>query len=169
MKNVFKAIWKGMCWVDTVFPCIGVGLMGIILFYQIIMRYLFNTPLSWSEELARYMYVWVCFIGLGYCVRHHTNIRMEALQKLLPASVRKGLNICLNFLTFGVFSLLLPYSIRFANAQFGKITPALGIPKGFVTISVPIGIVFLLINVIVDTVKLIQSPAEECVISGSQD
>ena len=169
MKKVFRCIWKVLCTIDTVMPCVGVAFMGVILMAQIIMRYVFNHPLSWSEELARYTYVWVCYIGLGYCVRHHTNIRMEAIQKIMPPVVRKWVNVLLNAIVFVMFGMLLPYSWDYALTQFSRKTPALSIPKGFITISVPIGIVLLLLNVVVDTVKIITSKPEDVVVSGSKN
>ena len=44
---------------------------------QVFMRYVLNMPLIWSEEFARYLFVWVAFIGAGYGVRRGIHISME--------------------------------------------------------------------------------------------
>ena len=47
--------------------CLAV--MGIVLFVQIIMRTFFSAPLKWAEELARYLQIWITFLGIGYGIR----------------------------------------------------------------------------------------------------
>lgn len=43
--------------------------MVAIIFIQVVMRYVFNNALSWSEELARYLYVWSTWVGVSYSAR----------------------------------------------------------------------------------------------------
>lgn len=167
MKKAAKAIWKSMCWFDTIIPNVGVVIMGAVLFAQIIFRYLLKVPLTWSDEFARFTYVWVTFTGLSYCLRNHTNIRMQAVLNVLPARVRKRLLIALNILSITVFAYLLPYALEFAIDQFKKVSPALAIPKGYISIAVPIGFFLLIINLIIDTVKMIKMAPEEVSISES--
>jgi TRAP-type C4-dicarboxylate transport system permease small subunit len=167
MKQVLKAVWKFLCFFDTFVPMLGVGVMGIALFIQIIMRYVVGIPLTWTDELARYSYVWVCFAGLSYCCRNHTNIRMEAVIKILPPRFRKILLIILNIISIAVFSYLLPFAATFAKSQFNARTPALAIPKGFISISVPIGFGLLIINLLVQTIVWIGKKPDEISVSGS--
>lgn len=58
--------------------------MGIILFVQIIMRTVFSAPLKWAEELARYLQIWITFLGIGYGIRRGSHIGMTLLRDRLP-------------------------------------------------------------------------------------
>jgi TRAP-type C4-dicarboxylate transport system permease small subunit len=92
---------------------------------------------------------------------------MQAVLNVLSPGARKMLLISLNILSIAVFSYLLPHSWEFAIDQFAKISPALAIPKGYISIAVPIGFFLLIINLIVDTVKMIKMAPEEISISES--
>ena len=167
MIKIGKLIWKFLCWFDSFIPTLGIFVMGFSLALQIFMRYIVGRPLTWSDELARYAYVWVCFAGLSYCCRNHTNIRMEAVLKILPLTVRKVVIIALNLLSIAVFSYLLPFAVSLARSQFSAKSSAMRIPRGFISISVPIGFSLLIINLIVQTFMIFRTPAEKVVVSGS--
>jgi TRAP-type C4-dicarboxylate transport system permease small subunit len=55
--------------IEEGFIMVCFAIMALVLALQIFMRYVMNMPLIWSEELARYIFVWATFIGAGYGVR----------------------------------------------------------------------------------------------------
>ena len=55
-------------------------------FYGVIMRYIFNEPQAWVEELARYSIIWGTFLGFGLALRHNQHIQVDILyDKLKPS------------------------------------------------------------------------------------
>ena len=60
-----------------------------ITFLQVLMRYVFNDPLTWSEEAARYLFVWVSLVGAGAAVGRSAHYGMETLQHRLPAGLHR--------------------------------------------------------------------------------
>ena len=66
--------------------------MTLILGLQIVSRYVFRNSLSWSEELVRYMFVWSTFIGVPYCIKKSTSIKVDQFRNSMPASVQKALS-----------------------------------------------------------------------------
>src|SRR5690606_9920890 len=59
--------------------------MAIIVFLQFFTRYVMNDSFAWTEEIARYMLMWVTFVGAATAFRRGTHISVEAAQELLPA------------------------------------------------------------------------------------
>ena len=55
-----------------------------VVFLQFFTRYALNSPLGWTEELARYMLVTICYLGSAVAVREGAHIRMELLENRLP-------------------------------------------------------------------------------------
>ena len=49
--------------------------MCLVLLAQVVSRYVFGKPLTWSEELARYMFVWLALLGSAWCGRNHIHVR----------------------------------------------------------------------------------------------
>ncbi|AOT72030.1 TRAP transporter small permease [Geosporobacter ferrireducens] len=117
----------------------GLALIAIILLLQVFMRYIFNYPFIWSEELARYTFVWVSFIGMGYGIRQNCHIRMEIVQNKLPKKMKDILNIFMNIIACGAFMYLIPSGIELTIQQQAVVSSAMAIPMGYVFIAVPVG------------------------------
>lgn len=115
--------------------------MGVVLTAQIVMRYVFNNSLTWSEELARYIYVWICFLGLSLGIMEGDHIRLEAFVNRFPAGGQRLVEIFTSLVAFGFFALILPTSFQFAMALQSVPSSAMGIPMSWVTLSVPVGLV----------------------------
>jgi len=60
---------------------------------QIIMRYVFSSPLQWSEELARFSYGWFCFFGISLATKDRSHLAVTFLVDRLPRRVQHFLNI----------------------------------------------------------------------------
>ncbi len=80
----------------------------IVVLLQVFMRYFLGSPLVWSEELARYLFIWVSFLGWVFATRSGTHIRIGAFTDALPAQLRKVIG-AFNFVLIVVFALVLTY------------------------------------------------------------
>ena len=119
----------------------ALAVMLIIVFWQVVFRYVFNAANSWSEELARYLHVFLVYIACGYATRMREHIKIDALiqifpKKLRPFVVRLGEAV---FLAFCIFIIV--YGIRQSMSVFhmGRISSALKISMGYIYIILPIG------------------------------
>lgn len=59
-----------------------------VMIFQVILRYLFRSPLFWAEEFCRYGLVWSTFISVGYCVRYNINLHVDLLDHIMPPKVK---------------------------------------------------------------------------------
>jgi len=117
--------------------------------FEVFMRYVLNSPTSWSEELARFTMVWLTMLGLGVAVRWKEHIRVDNVVDIFPEKMQH----IAAWLRFGfvlIFSLVLVIEgIRLIMLNLNQITPGLNIPMGVVYLSVPIGaglIIFYLVE-----------------------
>lgn len=60
--------------------------LGLI-FVQVVLRYGFSYSLSWSEELARYLFVWLMWLGVSYAARNRTHLRVTMIREIGRAHV----------------------------------------------------------------------------------
>jgi TRAP-type C4-dicarboxylate transport system permease small subunit len=67
--------------------------MAIMVFVNVIMRYGFNSGINVSEELSRYFFVWLTFIGAVVAFREHSHLGIETLVMFLS---RRGRIICMS-------------------------------------------------------------------------
>lgn len=66
-----------------------VGVVTTVIFMQVVFRYVLSSPLVWSEELARYLFVWITMIGASAAVRLGQHYGLDILLKALPPQLQK--------------------------------------------------------------------------------
>ncbi|HZK86293.1 MAG TPA: TRAP transporter small permease [Desulfosporosinus sp.] len=117
----------------------------VITFAQVIARYVFNAPFTWSEELARYLFVWTVMLAGGLGIQRGVHIGVDLLTEKLPARFQ-GAIVVINHLLMVVFLLFL--SIKgFSMAMINLATPspAMQVSLGWAYFSIPIGALVMLI------------------------
>lgn len=127
----------------------------IVIAWQIVSRYIFNTPLSWSDELVRYLLVWITFIGAGLAVRYQRLIRLEFLFNVIkfPQRVEKILRGIAMLLTILFCLIILFYSWEIMQVIHSQRSPSMKLPMSVPYAAVPIGSLIMIINVIVAWVE----------------
>lgn len=118
----------------------GVTLITFFISLQIVLRF-FDNPISWAEELARYLFVWVIYLSISYAIRDDRHIRILAVLSLLP---RLGQVICLiiSDLIFLGYSVLVVYYgsvIIESSLALGQISSGLEIPVATLYSSIVLG------------------------------
>ena len=114
--------------------------MSLILLMQILMRMTGNS-LTWAEEVARYMYVWSVFLSVACTLRTGNVLKVDLIHQMLPAGVRKVLEIILDLINVALFGYLtyhaffLVQSVQMSNQK----SPALEIPMYLVYWIIPVG------------------------------
>jgi len=70
--------------IQSIFFCIVLGFMAIVMFASVIFRYVLNDPLIWSEELTTVMQGALAFAGIGYCCHYKAHTRVLLFHDKLP-------------------------------------------------------------------------------------
>ncbi|KAB8132661.1 TRAP transporter small permease [Gracilibacillus oryzae] len=117
------------------------------LFLQVVMRNVTGITFSWTEELARYVFIWSVFIGVSYAVKKNKHIKIDSLGLLFR---RNGKFIISTFsnLVFLVFAIMAVYYGSTTVFEISRMTPGLGISYGWVYASTLIGFSLTLIRLI---------------------
>ncbi|MCL2616238.1 MAG: TRAP transporter small permease [Defluviitaleaceae bacterium] len=97
-------------------------------FLQVIRRYIFGSVFRWPEELAIFSMIWVAFLGAVLCLQNKEHIRIDFFIGLLPASVRKWVEVLGLFICFGFMMLLASYAPGVITSTGVVLTPALRVP-----------------------------------------
>ncbi|MDV2582195.1 TRAP transporter small permease [Alkalibacillus haloalkaliphilus] len=116
------------------------SVMTTVIFIQVIMREM-GSSLSWSEELGRYCFIWLVYIGISYGVKKQRHIKVDVLLILLKDKWKVVLSLFANVLFF-IFAALVVYygtDISMNLLQLGQRSPALQVEMGLVYLAAPIG------------------------------
>lgn len=135
--------------------------MVFLIFSQVIFRYVLKQSLSWSEELARYLFVWLTFLGASIATRRRAHIKVSILVDGVKSKhASKVLKILANCLSITFLFILLTRGLTVAVEliRLGQISPSMGfLPIGVVYLAIPVGSFFMILNLIEIIIKLIKS------------
>lgn len=123
--------------------------IAFVVFFQVIARYVFNSPLSWSDELARYALVWSTFLSASYCVRQRISIKIDQFQNSLPEGAIPWVKMIRHTFVFVFCVVMIPYAWTYVSqAAFnGSTSPALKIQMYFLQSAPLVGFILLSIRV----------------------
>lgn len=115
----------------------------IVILLQILFRYFFNMPLKWTEELARYVFVWVSMMGWTYGSRYDTHIQVNIFSNLFPEKIKSFVFLFIQLLSI-IFSLALGY-YSIGLVKQGYVFKATTLPINFSLVYSIIPIVCLIL------------------------
>ena len=132
------------------------SLMIAVTFAQVIFRYVLRSPLPWSEELARYCFVWIVFLGATLGLERGVHIGVDILTILLPGRVQRWLAAINEVLILAFVLLIILASVSVVDANRLQFSPALGLQMAKVYLAIPLGMavmVLLLLGKLVEAFR----------------
>ena len=160
MTRSIQKVDKCLSMIENAVIILGLSAMFLILLAQVIMRYVFSRPLTWSEEAARFIFVYVSFIGISYAYRQKGHIRMEVVVNLFPQAVRRGLEVLINLGTIALFCYMIPFSFRFIGIQAGVKATATHIPMSIVYTALPLGMALSCVRLLISSLRIVWGEEE---------
>ncbi|MGD6875763.1 TRAP transporter small permease [Bacillus infantis] len=131
--------------VNSITVFIFISMVTIVLL-QILFRFSSTLSISWTEELSRYLFVWVVYLGGIATVKKGMNITFDILIDSLPYGLWKYL-FSFTCLMSGFFLAVIAYlGIQTSIVVFGQVSSMLRIPMGLVYLAIPIGAAGMLLS-----------------------
>lgn len=147
-KSLFKVIrWLDLHLEETIMVVLG-SLIGVVIMFQIVMRYVFRHALPWPEEFCRFCYIYFCFISISYSVRNHSMLNVTLLQDHLPRAVRMALDLVIQISMVAVFVIFFRSSLDCVQATItsGQMSTAMQIPMTIPYLATSIGFFLAIIR-----------------------
>lgn len=111
-----------------------------IIFLQTIGRNFLHFSIWWSEEVSRYLFLWLIMLGVNASIYKKNMLRLEILDTILPKKVKEVTDLVVDILSLAVVSALLYCSILYIkDLGSNQIAPTLGIQMRYVVLCLPIG------------------------------
>jgi TRAP-type transport system small permease protein len=115
-------------------------------FYQVLGRYLLNAPPSWSEELARFLQIWIALLASALCIQHGMHLGVDYLLYAVPPRGRAVLEILVHLLVTSFLLLLLVQGVKILDVASVQTSPAMGINMWYAYVAVPVGAGLMLLE-----------------------
>lgn len=104
----------------------------------VLVRYAIPLPLTFTEELARYLMIWMALLAVSSCIVYREHIGVEFIFTRFPAEMRRWVAVGFDLIAFFFFAVLFWYGIEFAERGFRRLTMIYEIPKGYPFMGVPL-------------------------------
>jgi TRAP-type C4-dicarboxylate transport system permease small subunit len=146
---------EGLTAVLEYLSMVCVAVMTTLVIAQVVLRYVFNDPLDWSEELARIMFIYLAFVGIGAAYGRRRHMFIDALVTLFPSRMKR----VVEFSVVGTASVFLLAVILITARSMVELhrmditTPALDYPMAFVYLVIPLGMSALIAQMWMDLFK----------------
>jgi TRAP-type C4-dicarboxylate transport system permease small subunit len=119
----------------NVIMVIALCVMVVLVFGNVVLRYVFSTGISFSEELSRYLFVWLTFIGAIAALRNSEHLGLDTVVKRVPLIVRKIMLIVSTLIMIYICHLILRGSWNMTTLNMNSKAPTTGLPLSFIYVS----------------------------------
>ena len=130
--SLISKIGRGLNHVEEYVLFLMVLQMGISVFIQVVMRYLFQSAITWLDELVHIEVVFLTFFGASLCVKYSAHISVDALKKSVHKEPYRSVMEALNHLVMAAYvSIVVSFGMKLISAMMTHThyTPTLRIPK----------------------------------------
>lgn len=131
---------------EKIFLGITVAIMIIVMVYQVVLRYCFSAANSWSEELARYLFIYDVMIAAAIATRRNSHLQVDFLINLLKPKVKCIFTILATLAGIVFMVFLFNYSLTLCQTAAKNISAGLQISMSIPYACMPIGVVLMILT-----------------------
>jgi TRAP-type C4-dicarboxylate transport system permease small subunit len=141
-------------WLLKALIALFLAIMVVLVFGNVVLRYAFNSGITVSEEVSRWLFVWLTFLGAIVAMREHGHLGVDSLVRRLPVKAKKACFIVSQLLMLFVTWLLLQGSWEQTMINWSVTAPASGLSTG---LFYGVGVVFAVSTGLILMTELIRA------------
>jgi len=153
LDKLFTGLRSVLYW----FSVAAMSVMLVVIFAQVISRYVFNWTPEWSEELARYLFVWVVFIGSALIMGESGHLAVQFVPNHFKGTAPgRLLEIVINLSGYVFILILLTQGAKMTRVMTFQMSPGMEIPMSWVYAVIPLSSALMLLYLVKDTVRIVR-------------
>lgn len=143
---------KGFVFIEETVPGILLAVLVAVVAWGVTLRYVFDNPVAWANELATALFVWQLFLAAGGAARHHMHLGVDALVTRLPGRWRAAQEVVVNAGILVVLGFFM-YLAWLFSLNPTKVLQMIDLSYRWIYAAVPVGFGLVFIHVAADLVK----------------
>jgi len=156
MDKLLNIVRKSLYWISVT----SMMVMLVIIFFQVVTRYLFGHSFEWSEEIARFLFVWVVFLGSALIMGESGHLAVRMLpEHFKDRTFGFVLEIFINFCSYAFILMLIIQGSKMTSTMTFQTAPALGISMSWIYAIIPASGILMLLYLVKDTIKIAKAIA----------
>jgi TRAP-type C4-dicarboxylate transport system permease small subunit len=121
---------------DTLIAGLMVALVAVV-FAQVLLRYLTYQPVAWTEELARFAFIWLCLVGAAEGARRGAHFAVDLVPRLVPGAAGRWFRAALRLVEACAYAILAWAGIRILGVVHAQRSITLDMPISFAYAAIP--------------------------------
>ena len=141
---------------EEILISVFLGLSTLLVFFQVIARYVFNTGITWAPELVEHMFLWTVMIGASYGVKHGVHLGVDIMVAKFKSDLHRWailFSIAVS-VTFTAGMTYLSYFYVLENYRMELLTVDLQIPQWIPNLALPFGFGLITIRFLTPQLKI---------------
>lgn len=139
---------RGIQWLEKAIIGVAFVVMVAVTFAQVLARFVFRNPISWSEEVARYLFVWITLMGAAHAVAYAKHFSVDFLISRLPPHVQAATGKIALFTVLLFAALMVGYGGYVTQFTKFQVSPALLLPMTYPYLCIPVSGLFMIIHIL---------------------
>ncbi len=139
LDRFFEVVDKIFVWLSF----LVLGGMTLLISLQVFFRYVLHAPLAWTEELARFGFIWMTFFAGYLGARRAQHIGVELIQNLFPSTVKKIMKFISSLIASAFFLMVVYYLVTLWGKLAMQTSAALNIPMNWIYMGMLVGCFFI--------------------------
>lgn len=121
-----------------------------LLFFQVVLRYFVGITWNWIEEVSRFLFLWMVWIGAGYAAKSRAHLKIEAFTNMMPDWLREKADLLslVIWIVFAGFLAIKGYQITAMLFKRNQLSPVMQIPMAWAYAAVPVGVSLMLFRLL---------------------
>ena len=134
---------------------IALCLMVIMVAAQVFSRYVVHKSLSYTEELVRYLFIWITFLGASAVVFRRRHLSIAGALRIIPSGMKKWISFISGTFAVILSAVLVIYGIKVVllQMQTGQTTAAMGLPMWIIGLAIPICSIIIIFRIFMIALK----------------
>ena len=143
--------------------------MSLAVFGNVVLRYVFNSGLTWSEEMSRFLFVWMVFLGAIAALKDKMHLGVDIVVNALPKGLQKVVFLISNAIVLYLLWLVLDGSWKMTILNMNSTGPATGMPLSYLYGIGVISSIWMMLLIIASLYKAIRGETDNLTIIQSSD
>ena len=152
-ESLLKVITTVVKWVMVFFASV----IFVVICFTVFTRYVLNYVPSWSEEVPRYLLVWITYLGAGLAVNYREHIRLEIFFDMLPPLARQVGHLILNLLVAIVGAIMVIYGFGLVNNFGDDLMESIPVRNIWLYLAMPVSGTLIVLYVVRDQWRRIRN------------
>lgn len=164
LRSVLDTIDKVFCFIEKYITAIALMAFTVIIFCNVVGRYVFLNSITWAEELSRYLNILLVFVALSAGIKTDAHIGVDVVETLLvPKRFHKWMDIVRFTITlvFCGITAKLGYDLALAVGKLKQTSPAMQLPMILPYMALPLGLAMASVRSLMRIIKLLIDPPEQ--------